>query len=66
MPKLPKEFHSTKYGFYWNGICVERAVSTPERAGVLTITTPRQRMEVHVTPTGYIRVSGPHKTRNPQ
>lgn len=52
---------STRYGFKFGAVQVERLASSHGGYVVVGLKTPRQRVEVTVTPTGLIRV-GPTAT----
>ena len=49
-------YEETPYGFQWGPALIERCVSDPKWGVVLTITTPKERYQVRVTPTGLVRV----------
>jgi len=48
------ELHETRYGFNWGHTKVERTASHMGHQ-IITIETPRERLEVRCTPTGLIR-----------
>ena len=50
----------TKYGFQFKAATVERLASH-EGYAIIGITTPKQRLDITVTPTGIIRVGKPVK-----
>ena len=48
----------TDYGFTWDNVTVERTVSDDKKGWkVVTVKTPRGRVELYITKTGLIRVS---------
>lgn len=48
----------TDYGFTWDNVTVERTVSDDKKGWkVITVKTPRGRVELYITKTGLIRVS---------
>ena len=54
----------TRYGFIWNGTQVSRCCSDPKWGILLLVQTPKQELEIRVTPTGLVRVSKP-KEKSP-
>jgi hypothetical protein len=50
----PIDVHETKYGFNWGTTQVERVASHLGNR-VILISTPRQALEIRITPTGLIR-----------
>ena len=48
-------YAKTPYGFEYGATLVERAVSDPRGYVVLTVRTPRESLEITVTPSGLIR-----------
>jgi hypothetical protein len=51
----------TQHGFTWGCIEVERTADLSGGRAVLTVKTPRRRIEVYVSATGLIRVWQPGK-----
>jgi hypothetical protein len=49
--------HNTPYGFVWGPATIERCVSDPKIGVVLTLTTPRQKYDIRVTPSGLVRIN---------
>jgi hypothetical protein len=52
-------FSEDRYGFTWGALTVERLVSDETETGhrvVLGLKTPREQVDIYVTPTGLIRV----------
>lgn len=49
----------TNFGFTWGGLVeVERTASFDRKGGtwrVLTVKTPKESVEIYVTPTGFLR-----------
>jgi hypothetical protein len=45
----------TKFGFRWGPATIERCISDPKFGVVITVTTPKGRAHLRVTPTGFIR-----------
>jgi hypothetical protein len=53
----------TRYGFRWGPVDIERTASDPKWGVVLYLRTPRQCIEVRVTPTGLFRIGKPETVR---
>lgn len=52
-------FKETQYGFIWGALTVTRCISVEKKTGhhiVLELSTPRQKLQIQITPTGLIRV----------
>jgi hypothetical protein len=45
-----------QFGFRWGPVTIERCISDPKFGVVLTATTPKGRVHLRVTPTGFIRI----------
>lgn len=56
-------YEETTYGFIYGAAEVTRLVSY-KGSVVLMIRTPRQEMQIRITPTGLIRSMGVHKVAN--
>jgi len=52
---MAEPYKETTYGFSWGPVTVERCISHKGHV-VLSLKTPRDDVEVHVTPTGLVRV----------
>lgn len=57
--KKPANLQTDRYGFTWGPLKVQRLVSDETETGywvVLGLSTPREEVQIYVTPTGLIRV----------
>ena len=53
----------TAYGFVWGPLEVVKLAQIPGVGAVLELKTPRERIEVRVTPTGLIRLGEIEKVK---
>ncbi len=53
----------TKYGFKWGLATIERHVEWKGHI-ILSVETPRETLQIRVTPTGYIRLDGGGPIKN--
>ena len=56
------DLHETPYGFNWGHTQVERVASHMGHQ-ILSVETPRERLEIRCTPTGLIRTHVSKKRR---
>ena len=47
---------ATKYGFQWGDVIVERSWSEKDGTKGLNISTGKKRLDIRITPTGFIKV----------
>lgn len=59
MAKFPVEDYA--YGFTWGPADVIRIASDDKWGVMLEVRTPRQRLEIRVTPSGIVRVGKPER-----
>jgi len=55
------ELIETSFGFDWGPMSVERSASHEKWGVMLTLRSNRETVDIRVTPTGLIRISGPVK-----
>lgn len=54
-PKFPGA--DTQYGFTWGPVEVTRLASDPKAGVFIGIKTPRQSIQIRITPSGLIRIN---------
>jgi hypothetical protein len=59
---MSTELTETKYGFTWGKAKVER-IASHKGYLFLGVTTPRDQLEIRITPTGLIRTRRTHVKR---
>jgi len=60
------ELRETPFGFEWGPVSIERLVSDDGWGVMFSVKTPREKMDIRVTPSGLIRLGKVVKAGRPK